>query len=132
MKVLMVHNYYQQAGGEDRVFLEETGLLEAHGHEVVRYSLHNERVATMNSATLAKNTLWSASAKKDLEALLRRERPHVAHFHNTFPLVSPAGYYAARAAGVPVVQTLHNYRLLCPAATLFRDGHPCETALDGR
>jgi glycosyltransferase involved in cell wall biosynthesis len=129
MKVLMVHNYYQQAGGEDRVFLEETGLLEAHGHEVVRYSLHNERVATMNSATLAKNTLWSASAKKDLEALLRRERPHVAHFHNTFPLVSPAGYYAARAAGVPVIQTLHNYRLLCPNALFYRDGGPCEDCL---
>src|SRR4028118_353106 len=129
MKVLMVHNYYQQAGGEDRVFLEETGLLEAHGHEVVRYSLHNERVATMNSATLAKNTLWSASAKKDLEALLRRERPHVAHFHNTFPLVSPAGYYAARAAGVPVVQTLHNHRLLCPNALFYRDGGPCEDCL---
>lgn len=129
MKVLTVHNYYQQAGGEDRVFLEEADLLEANGHEVVRYSLHNERVATMNPVTLAKNTLWSAPAYKDLDAIIRREQPHVAHFHNTFPLVSPAGYYAARSSGVPVVQTLHNYRLLCPNALFYRDGGPCEDCL---
>ena len=125
----MVHNYYQQAGGEDRVFLEETDLLEANGHEVVRYCLHNEQVATVSPATLAKGTLWSAPAYRDLEDLLRRERPHLAHFHNTFPLISPAGYYAARAAGVPVVQTLHNYRLLCPNALFYRDGGPCEDCL---
>ena len=129
MRILVVHNYYQQAGGEDRVFLEETDLLEANGHEVVRYELHNERVTTMNPAMLAKDTLWSATAYKDLEAIIRRERPHVAHFHNTFPLVSPAGYYAAKAAGVPVVQTLHNYRLLCPVALFFRDGRVCEDCL---
>ena len=90
MKVLVVHNYYQQAGGEDRVFLEETDLLEANGHQVVRYELHNERVATMNSAALAKDTVWSATSYKELGTIIRRERPHVAHFHNTFPLVSPA------------------------------------------
>lgn len=129
MKVLTVHNYYQQAGGEDRVFLEEADLLEANGHEVVRYCLHNERVATMNTAALARDTLWSFPAYKDLKAIIHRERPRVAHFHNTFPLVSPAGYYAARAAGVPVVQTLHNYRLLCPNALFYRDGGPCEDCL---
>lgn len=129
MRILVVHNYYQRAGGEDRVFLEETDLLEANGHEVVRYELHNERVTTMNPVMLAKNTLWSSPAYKDIEAILRRERPHVAHFHNTFPLVSPAGYYAARAAGVPVIQTLHNYRLLCPNALFYRDGGPCEDCL---
>ena len=129
MKVLAVHNYYQQAGGEDRVFVEEADLLEANGHEVVRYCMHNERVPTMNAATLARDTLWNVSAHKDLEVVIRRERPRVAHFHNTFPLVSPAGYYAARAAGVPVVQTLHNYRLLCPNALFYRDGGPCEDCL---
>lgn len=129
MRILMVHNYYQQAGGEDRVFLEETELLEANGHEVVRYESHNERVKTMNPVMLAKDTLWSAAAYKDLEAIIRRDRPHVAHFHNTLPLVSPAGYYAAKAAGVPVIQTLHNYRLLCPNALFYRDGGPCEDCL---
>jgi glycosyltransferase involved in cell wall biosynthesis len=129
MKVLMIHNYYQQAGGEDRVFQEEAALLESHGHEVMRYSLHNDQVATMDRATLAKNTVWNTSVHRELESLIRRDRPHVAHFHNTFPLVSPASYYAARAAGVPVVQTLHNYRLLCPNALFYRDGRPCEDCM---
>jgi len=85
MKVLAVHNYYQQAGGEDRVFVEEADLLEANGHEVVRYCMHNERVPTMNAATLARDTLWNVSAHKDLEVVIRRERPRVAHFERPCP-----------------------------------------------
>ena len=129
MRILVVHNYYQQAGGEDRVYLEETDLLESRGHKVVRYTLHNERVAATNPVALTKKTFWSSEAYGDLDGILRRERPDVAHFHNTFPLVSPAGYYAAKAAGVPVVQTLHNYRLLCPNALFYRDGGPCEDCM---
>jgi glycosyltransferase involved in cell wall biosynthesis len=129
MKILAVHNRYQQPGGEDEVFLAETTLLESYGHRVVRYSTHNDRVADMNPLALAANTLWNTSTYRELRALIRRERPHVAHFHNIFPLVSPAGYYAARAEGVPVVQTLHNYRLLCPNALFFRDGRACEDCM---
>jgi glycosyltransferase involved in cell wall biosynthesis len=129
MKVLAVHNRYQQPGGEDQVFLAETALLESYGHRVVRYSTHNDRVAEMNRLALAGNTLWNSSTYRELRALIRQERPHVAHFHNTFPLVSPAGYYAAKAEGVPVVQTLHNYRLLCPNALFFRDGRVCEDCM---
>ena len=129
MKVLAVHNRYQQPGGEDQVFLAETALLESYGHRVVRYSTHNDRVADMNRLALVGNTLWNSSTYRELRALIRRERPHVAHFHNTFPLISPAGYYAARAEGVPVVQTLHNYRLLCPNALFFRDGGVCEDCM---
>jgi glycosyltransferase involved in cell wall biosynthesis len=129
MKVLAVHNYYQQPGGEDQVFLAETALLERYGHRVVRYSTHNDRAATMNRPALAGTALWNHQIFRDLRALIHRERPHVAHFHNTFPLVSPAGYYAARAEGVPVVQTLHNYRLLCPNALFFRDGRVCEDCM---
>jgi glycosyltransferase involved in cell wall biosynthesis len=126
VKVLAVHNGYQQPGGEDQVFLAESALLESYGHRVVRYTKHNDQVAGMNRLALAGNTLWNSGAYQELRALIRRERPHVAHFHNTFPLISPAGYYAARAEGVPVVQTLHNYRLLCPNALFFRDGGVCE------
>src|SRR5918992_2255733 len=129
MKVLAVHNRYQQPGGEDQVFLAETALLESYGHSVVRYSTHNDRVAAMNRLALAGNTLWNSSTYQELRTLIRQERPQVAHFHNTFPLVSPAGYYAARAEEVPVVQTLHNYRLLCPNALFFRDGGVCEDCL---
>jgi glycosyltransferase involved in cell wall biosynthesis len=129
MKVLAVHNRYQQPGGEDQVFLAETALLESYGHSVVRYSTHNDRVAAMNRLALAGNTLWNSSTYQELRTLIRQERPHVVHFHNTFPLVSPAGYYAAKAEEVPVIQTLHNYRLLCPNALFFRDGRVCEDCM---
>ena len=129
MKILAVHNRYQRPGGEDQVFVDETALLEARNHRVVRYEVHNDQVKQVNRLTLAKDTVWNSSAYRELRALIRRERPHVVHFHNTLPLVSPAGYYAARAEGVPVIQTLHNYRLLCPVALFFRDGRVCEDCM---
>jgi glycosyltransferase involved in cell wall biosynthesis len=126
MKVLLVHNAYQQPGGEDRVFADDAQLLEEHGHTVVRYAAHNDAVRALTQLQLARTTVWSSDSYRALREVVRRERPDVAHFHNTLPLVSPAGYYAAQAESVPVVQTLHNYRLLCPGALLFRDGHACE------
>jgi glycosyltransferase involved in cell wall biosynthesis len=129
MKILAVHNRYQRPGGEDQVFVDETALLEARDHRVVRYEVHNDQVERVNRLTLAKDTVWNTSAHRELRALIRLERPDVVHFHNTLPLVSPAGYYAARAEGVPVIQTLHNYRLLCPVALFFRDGRVCEDCM---
>jgi glycosyltransferase involved in cell wall biosynthesis len=129
MKILAVHNRYQRPGGEDQVFVDETALLETRNHRVLRYEVHNEQVKQVNRLILAKDTVWNTSAYRELGALIRRERPDVVHFHNTLPLVSPAGYYAARAEGVPVIQTLHNYRLLCPVALFFRDGRVCEDCM---
>jgi glycosyltransferase involved in cell wall biosynthesis len=83
----------------------------------------------MSRPRLARATLWNRAAYRDLRDLIRRERPHVAHFHNTFPLISPAAYHAARAEGLPVVQTLHNYRLLCPNALFYRDNRVCEDCM---
>jgi glycosyltransferase involved in cell wall biosynthesis len=129
MKILAVHNRYQRPGGEDQVFVDETALLETRNHRVLRYEVHNDQVKQVNRLILAKDTVWNTSAYRELGALIRRERPHVVHFHNTLPLVSPAGYYAARAEGVPVIQTLHNYRLLCPVALFYRDGRVCEDCM---
>ncbi len=129
MKIALVHNYYQQPGGEDEVFADEGALLEARGHQVVRYTAHNDRIAGMRAPVLAQVTVWNRAVYRELRAFIRKERPAVMHFQNTFPLISPASYYAARAEGVPVVQTLHNYRLLCPNALFFRDGHVCEDCL---
>lgn len=126
MKVLAVHNFYQQPGGEDQVFASETGMLEAAGHSVQRFTETNDRVVGMHAAGLAAATIWNRRAYRRLYAAVSRERPEIVHFHNTFPLLSPACYYAARRAGAAVVQTLHNYRLICPGATLLRDGVPCE------
>jgi glycosyltransferase involved in cell wall biosynthesis len=132
MKLLLAHNSYQQVGGEDMVFQAEARLLESRGNEVVRYTKHNDQVAQLGRASLARITIWNGDTYREVRALLRRERPEVVHVHNTFPLISPAIYYAARAEGVPVVQTLHNYRLVCPNALLFRDGHRCEECLGKR
>jgi glycosyltransferase involved in cell wall biosynthesis len=126
MKILAVHNSYQQPGGEDQVFAQEADLLRAHGHEVLLYEASNDQVNGAHGLVLLRNTIWNRDRHQELLALMRREKPNVVHVHNTFPVISPAAYYAAHQEGIPVVQTLHNYRLLCPAATLFRDGHPCE------
>ena len=132
MKCLMVHNSYQQAGGEDRVFEAEAALLESFGHEVVRFTMHNDQINELGRMELARATIWNGSSYREVSAILRRERPAILHAHNLFPLISPAIYYAARAEEVPVVQTLHNYRLVCPNALLFRDGHVCEECLLAR
>jgi glycosyltransferase involved in cell wall biosynthesis len=129
LKVLLCHNYYQQPGGEDQSFAAEARLLEARGHAVLRYTLHNDAIAGMGRLAVARKTLWNADAHAEVRRLIRRERPAVLHCTNTFPLLSPAVYYAARAEGVPVVQSLRNYRLLCPGALLLRDGKVCEECL---
>jgi glycosyltransferase involved in cell wall biosynthesis len=129
MRILMVHNYYREPGGEDAAFAAEAGLLRAHRQEVLEYTEHNRRIEEMGPISVAARMVWSRSSRRRLHRKLAAIRPEVAHFHNTFALVSPASYYACRKIGVPVVQTLHNYRLLCPAATLFRAGRACEECL---
>ena len=133
MRVLLVHNRYQQRGGEDAVFEAERDLLERHGHHVVCVEFDNDEIPERSSpialARLAIETTWSRRAAARVGEAARRHEADVAHFHNTFPLVSPAAYSACHAAGAAVVQTLHNYRLLCPKAVLLRDGAPCEDCL---
>lgn len=126
MRILRVHNYYQQAGGEDAVVASEAELLASRGHTVIPHFVHNDAIDGMSRVTVAGKTIWNRDSAADLRRILAEHRPDVVHFDNTFPLVSPSAYYAARDAGVPVIQTLHNYRLLCVNATLFRDGRVCE------
>jgi glycosyltransferase involved in cell wall biosynthesis len=131
MKVLLVHNFYRSSApsGEDVVFRNERALLERNGIEVVSYERHNDDIDERSVAgriATAAGTTWSMRSYRELRALIRSERPDVAHFHNTFPLVSPAAYVACRRLGIPVVQTLHNFRLLCASGLLYREGRPCE------
>jgi glycosyltransferase involved in cell wall biosynthesis len=132
MKILRVHNRYLYTGGEDEVFAAEGALLRRQGHTVVEYVEDNRNVRQMAKAAVAAGALWSHPAAKHLRKMLHRYRPTVAHFHNTFPLISPAAYYACRSTGTPVVQTLHNYRLLCAGSNFFRDGRVCELCLGRR
>lgn len=129
MKILLVHNFYQHSGGEDRIVHAEKELLRSANHEVLTFYRQNSEIlgyGSLQTATLPARTVWAWDSYADLRALLRRERPAVAHFHNLLPLISPSAYYACKSEGVPVVQTLHNFRMICPSATLFRDGRPCE------
>jgi glycosyltransferase involved in cell wall biosynthesis len=133
LKILLAHNFYRQAGGEDRVVAAEAELLRSTGHEVVTFQRRNTEIGDcsgLRGAALGARTVWSWPTYSDLRRMLRRERPAVVHFHNLLPLISPSAYYACTKESVPVVQTLHNYRLICPSATLFRDGHVCEECVD--
>jgi glycosyltransferase involved in cell wall biosynthesis len=127
LNVITVHNRYLMRGGEDEVFESEARLLEDRGCKVQAISqemTYPNGVA--GKVRVALNAVWSKPWHDDFRATLREVRPDVVHVHNFFPLVSPAIYDACRDAGVAVVQTLHNYRLLCPGATFYRDGHVCE------
>lgn len=129
MKIALIHNYYQERGGEDGVFASEASLLKAHHHSVTLYTAHNDQIKSMGPASLARSTIWNHRAAGELRRIFKDTKAEVAHFHNSFPLISPSGYYAARAEGLAVVQTLHNYRLLCAGATLFRRNNVCEDCL---
>ncbi|MFA5688383.1 MAG: glycosyltransferase family 4 protein [Kiritimatiellales bacterium] len=143
MKILQVHNYYQQAGGEDAVVAAELALLRERGHEVITYYKNNSGIVDRCSSpvdggesggqqsglamrhalgllSVAFKTVWNRKTYREFRKLLHKEQPDVVHCHNTFPLVSPSIYWACAHAKVPVVQTLHNYRLLCLNAFLFR------------
>ena len=130
MKIVIAHNYYQQRGGEASVFEAECTLLENHGHQIIPYTKDNHQINEISSKiSLALNTHWSTQSYKELKTIIEKEKPDIAHFHNTFPLISPSAYYACQEMGVPVVQTLHNYRLMCPAAIFLRNGNICEDCM---
>ncbi len=128
-KVLLVHNYYQIPGGEDTVVANEKRLLEEHGHEVLLYTRHNKEIngaGKLQKLLLPFVMLYNPRTAREVGRILREQRVDIVHVHNTLFLISPAVYYAARRCGVPVVQTIHNFRLLCPGATFYRDGQICE------
>ena len=126
MKILIAHNFYLEGGGEDIVYRDEAALLSEHGHNVFRLERDNRDVAELGVAALAASAIWSRKSYREVRDIVAREKIDVVHFHNTLPLISPSGYYGAHAAGAAVVQTLHNYRLNCVNALLFRAGAPCE------
>ncbi|OGB22802.1 MAG: transferase [Burkholderiales bacterium RIFCSPLOWO2_02_FULL_57_36] len=128
-KVLVVHNKYRQRGGEDVVVDAEVRLLRERGHRVETYSRDNDSIEDLPRTTVALDTLWSSRTMVELDRRIVAFKPDVIHIHNTFPLVSPSLYWAAARKNVPVVQTLHNYRLLCPQAMLLRNNHVCEDCL---
>lgn len=129
MQILAVHNRYQIRGGEDECFEAEVKLLREAGHGVETYEENNDRVAQLGKIDAAAKTIWSREAYQATSDRLAAKPFDIVHVQNFFPLISPSVYYAAKAKRVPVVQTLHNYRLLCPNALFFRDGQVCEDCI---
>ena len=129
MRIVFSHNAYQQRGGEDSVVEAEIAMLRQCGHEVVEYRRHNNEIVNTSPISIALDTLWSGRTVDEIETLINDVRPDVIHSHNTFPLISPSLYWTASKAGIPVIQTLHNFRLLCPQAMFLREGRVCEDCL---
>jgi glycosyltransferase involved in cell wall biosynthesis len=125
----MLHNYYQQQGGEDNSFASEVKILREHKHEVFIYTRHNDELKNMSVLIGGIKAFWNSETYKALTRLICEINPDIAHFHNIFPLISPAGYFAAKISNVPVIQTLHNYRFICPGALFFRKNRICEDCL---
>ncbi|MCD7883771.1 MAG: glycosyltransferase family 4 protein [Lachnospiraceae bacterium] len=132
-KILIVHNYYQIPGGEDTVVVNEKKLLEDNGHKVILYSRNNSELKTMSTIQkllLPFTTVFSLRTYREVKQIIKEQHIGIVHIHNTLNLISPSVYYAAFSCKVPVVQTIHNFRMLCPGATFYRDGHICEDCVE--
>lgn len=129
MKICLIHNFYQQPGGEDRVYANEKALLASHGHTVLEFTRHNDEIKSYSGrqklALFAKTT-YNRALQREFARFLQQHRPDILHFHNTFPLLSPALLLSGNKMGLPVVQSLHNYRLFCANGLFFRAGKVCE------
>lgn len=125
----MVHCAYQMHGGEDSVVQAEVALLREHGHDVRLMTRHNAEIGQMPAWQVARDTIWSPRTGPDLREITLNWRPDVMHVHNTSLLISPSIFWAARQQGIPVVQTLHNFRMACLSATFLRNGQVCERCL---
>ncbi len=133
MKILVVHNRYQIRAGEDAVFDKEVDLLQQYGHEVTTWVMDNQNIDSrglFNKLSLGINTIWSWKSFQEMKRRINDFQPDIVHVHNILPLLSPSIFYACQSQKIPVIQTLHNYRLGCPVATFFREGQICEDCLE--
>ncbi len=132
MKILLVHNDYGKYSGEEAVVDKMSAMLSAHGHQVAFYRLSSasRRESLSGKIKGFVDGIYSRQGVAGMREALRRERPDVVNVHNLYPFVSPAALFECRKAGVPVVMTVHNFRLLCPTGLFMRDGRPCEVCLE--
>ncbi|MGB0383971.1 MAG: glycosyltransferase family 4 protein [Ardenticatenaceae bacterium] len=128
-RILIIHNYYQQPGGERTAVRAQISLLQQQGHDVLLYTEDNAEIKDYGlpqKALAIGRTIFSSKAYHQIQELVEQKRPAVAHIHNVFPLISPAIYHGLRQTGIPIVQTIHNFRFLCPNSFFFTQGQICE------
>lgn len=133
-RVLIVHNKYKMSGGEDMVVVNETNLLKKMGYEVSEYIRSNDEISSTNiigRCFFLLNAIFSIRSYFDVARIIKNEKIDIMHVHNTWAIISPSVYYAAFKAHIPVIQTIHNFRLLCPNGFLMRGGVICEDCISG-
>lgn len=136
MKVMVMHNRCRSAGpsGENRVVEQEYTALAEAGHDVIGFWRDSDDIESwplVRKAMLPATLIWNRASQREVTAALREHKPDVVHVHSTFPIITDAALRACRDAGVPVVATLHNYRLGCTGGTLFRNGAICHDCAGG-
>ena len=133
LRILIAHNRYQQKGGEDIVVAAESGLLNSYGHEVTHLDIDNDHIqTTLTCITASIGSFYSPHSHRLMQQAIQQQQPDIVHVHNFFPTFTPSVFYACAQARVPVIHTLHNYRMICASAILFRDGHVCEECVSSR
>lgn len=135
LNILVVHNYYQLPGGEDTAVANEIKMLKKNGNKVLFYGRHNNELKKfpfLKKIFLPFVFVFNPKTYIDVKKIIRKNHIHIVHVHNTLSLISPAVYYAALRCNVPVVQTVHNFRLICPGAILFREESICEKCIQGK
>jgi len=153
MNILQINKFYYRRRGAETYFLDLIDLLEQQGHNVAVFAMeHPENLPSPYSQyfvenvefdmpgrdnprivptawqkmRMAKNVIWSREAQQKLEELLNVFKPDVAHVHNIYHQISPSILETLKRHHIPIVQTLHDYKLLCPNYELFTQGSPCE------
>ena len=130
MRILFVHNFYQQAGGEDQVFLAEKDLMKEHGHEVHSYTVNNDNINSLwTKINTTINLSYSTKSKKNFSIALKKINPDIVHCHNFFPRLTPSIFDACLDENIPAILTLHNYRLVCPSVYLSKNNKPWELSI---
>ena len=133
MKILIAHNYYQFPGGEDVIVHNEKELLEKEGHKVIFYKKENKEInefSFFKKISLIWETTWSNKTYNEILKIIKEENPDICHIHNILPLISPSIYYACNSLNIPVIQSIHNYRLFCTNGFFFRNNQICEECLN--
>jgi len=127
MKILLIHNYYMYSGGEDIYLKSLMKLLKKNGHKVILYKKESKNIITIfDKFKVAFGLLYNPTIDTELTQLIKKERPDIAHFHNIYPLIGATAYLACHKAALPIVQHIHNYRMVCSKGNLFRSGTICE------
>lgn len=136
MRVLIVHNHYRSTApsGERSVVEQESALLRENGHDVALFERSSDEMdawGRVRRAALPLDAWWGLSSRRPFRSVIKEFEPDIVHVHNVFPLISPSIVRACARAGVPVVATMHNYKLLCASGDFFREGQPCFSCAGG-